>query len=93
MPVQAAGGTCASGLGTAELNQLFAGQVDEYVGLDALRAYPLPDGRVLWLFQDAFYSPTGVAMSTLGDARFVHNAALIQTGSCFRGTPWPQLAR
>ncbi len=89
LPVGAAGGTCASGLGTAELNQLFAGQVDEYVGLDALRAYPLPDGRVLWLFQDAFYSPTGAAMSTLIDARFAHNAALIQTGSCFRALHGP----
>lgn len=86
---QAAGGTCATGVGTADLNQLFAGQVDEYVGLDALRAYPLPDGRVLWLFQDAFFSPTGAPVASLDRANFAHNAALIQQGSCFRAIHGP----
>jgi hypothetical protein len=93
--VIAAGGTCvgagagSDGVGTAELNQLFAGQVDEYIGLDALRAYPLPDGRVLWLFQDAFFAPTGAGPSDLGQAHFVHNAALIQEGGCFRAIHGP----
>ena len=84
VPAAAAGGTCAAGLGTAELNRLFAGQVDEYVGLDALRAYPLPDGRVLWLFQDAFFSPSGAPLDNLGAANFAHNAGLVQQGTCFR---------
>lgn len=87
--VSAAGGTCATDLSTAGFNQLFGGQVDEYVGLDALRAYPLPDGRVLWLFQDAFFSPTGAPVGTLDAASFAHNAALVQQGTCFRAIHGP----
>ncbi|MEK7423559.1 MAG: hypothetical protein AAB131_06905 [Actinomycetota bacterium] len=87
--VLAAGGTCITDLSTASLNGMFAGQVDEYVGLDALRAFPLPDGRTLWLFQDAFFSPTGARIDSLGAARFAHNAALIQTGTCFRAIHGP----
>jgi hypothetical protein len=85
----AAGGTCVADLSTANLNLLFSGQVDEYVGLDALRAYPLPDGRTLWLFQDAYFSPTGARLATLSGARFTHNAALLQTGTCFHAIHGP----
>lgn len=85
----AAAGTCSAGTDTANLNALFAGQVDEYVGLDGLRAFPLPDGRVLWLAQDVFFSPSGIRLSSLSAARFAHNAALIQTGNCFRSIHGP----
>jgi hypothetical protein len=88
-PAEAAGGTCAAELSTAGLNLLFSGQVDEYVGLDALRAYPLPDGRVLWLFQDAFFSPSGARLGSLDAANFAHNAALVQEGACFRAVHGP----
>ncbi|MGD9997822.1 MAG: hypothetical protein AB7L17_07655 [Ilumatobacteraceae bacterium] len=81
--------TCADGTSTADLNRLFAGQVDEYVGLDALRAHQLPDGRVLWLFQDAFFVPGGGRADDLGSAHFAHNAALVQTGACFRAIHGP----
>ena len=87
--VSAAGGTCVGDVGTAGLNTLFSAQADEYVGLDALRAYPLPDGRTLWLFQDAYFSPAGAPMGTLGAARFAHNAALVQTGNCFHALHGP----
>lgn len=87
-PAPAALGTCTTDLSTPRLNALFGGQVDEYGGLDALRAFPLPDGRTLWLFQDAFFAPTG-RVDTLATARFAHNAALVQTGTCFRALHGP----
>jgi hypothetical protein len=96
--VQAAAGTCVAsgagvaGVGTAELNRLFSGQADEYVGLDAPRAYPLPDGRVLWLFQDAFFSAAGSPTATLDQAHFAHNAALLQQGGCFQSLHGPTSA-
>ena len=47
------------------------------VGADYQRAFPLPNGRVLWLFQDAFVdTPTG--------RRLVHNVAMLQSGACFQ---------
>ncbi|MBI5089439.1 MAG: hypothetical protein HZB15_11445, partial [Actinobacteria bacterium] len=85
-------GTCANGTSTADLNQLFGGQVDEYGGLDGVRAAPLPDGRVLWLFQDAFFAPSGGRIASLGDAHFAHNAALVQDGTCFRAIHGPASA-
>ena len=46
-------------------------------------------GRWLWLFQDAFIDHPGLATS-LDGVGFAHNAALLQTGTCFtllhRGT-------
>jgi len=46
-------------------------------GADYQRAFPLPDGRVLWLFQDAFVdTPTG--------RQLVHNVGLLQSGACFQ---------
>ncbi|MCU1360792.1 MAG: hypothetical protein JWN99_2081, partial [Ilumatobacteraceae bacterium] len=91
-PAHAANGACATDLSTAGLNQLFAGQVDQFVGLDAMRTYSLPDGRVLWLFQDAFFSPTGAAADNLANASFAHNAGLIQDGNCFRSLHGPTSA-
>jgi len=59
------------------------------MGADYQRAFPLDDGRVLWVFQDAY-------VELDGNTHLVHNAGAIQTGSCFhvligdeRGTaPW-----
>jgi len=80
---------CAGGNDTASLNRLFAGQVDDLVGLDALRAVDLPDGRRLWLYQDAFVSPDGASRETLTEAGFAHNGALIQDGWCVRSIHGP----
>ena len=59
------------------------------LGWDYQHVYPMGDDRYLWLFQDAFLDHSGT-VSNLGKARFVHNAALMQTGNCFtllhRGT-------
>ena len=70
-------GECG-GLVTAEtLNETFTDSTDGLVGADYQRALELPDGRVFWTFQDA-YIDDGVGGLTL-----LHNAAMIQTGSCF----------
>ncbi len=73
---------CAGGWSSAELNHLLrdhaAGGI---VGADYARAQRLADGRVLWTFQDVFL---GSDPSTLDGTNFVHNAGLVQSGSCFR---------
>jgi hypothetical protein len=59
------------------LNAAFDGSIDGFVGADYQRTYELPDGRVLWTFQDAYLTDGN------GTPTLVHNAALLQTGSCF----------
>jgi hypothetical protein len=59
------------------LNAAFDAGVDGMVGADYQRAFELDDGRVLWVFQDAFVDDGS------GDPTLVHNAAVIQQGSCF----------
>jgi hypothetical protein len=77
-----ASGVCAGGMATPELNSTFSRRVTDYVGMDSLRAVPLPDGRVLWLMQDSFLTRTGDESTLIGSV-FAHNAALVQHGSCF----------
>jgi hypothetical protein len=48
------------------------------IGADYQRAFPLPGGRVLWIFQDAFL-PT-----SHGRPQLVHNVGLLQSGQCFQ---------
>lgn len=67
---------CASGSDPDSLNGFFAAGV-AFRGADYQRAFPLPDGRILWVFQDVFVRGRGATTS------FVHNAALVQQGSCF----------
>ena len=73
-----AGAACASSFDARGLTSLFAGDIGRVVGADYQRAFRLPDGRVLWLFQDAFIrnSPSSV--------RLVHNIGMVQRGRCFR---------
>jgi hypothetical protein len=76
--------TCATSPTAAGLDTFF--RADDAAGLagaDYPHAYPLPDGRTLWLFQDAFVGPD----DQLGDDRFAHNAALVQSGDCFELLP------
>lgn len=80
---------CAADLGYQALDRFFAERVGPVIGWDYQHVYPLGGDRYLWLFQDTFIDHTGV-VGNLGDARFVHNAALLQQGRCFtllhRGT-------
>ena len=81
-PVVAA--ECATDATAAGLDAFFGG--DDAAGLagaDYPHAFALPDGRTLWLFQDAFIGTD----AQLADDRFAHNAALVQTGNCFELLP------
>jgi hypothetical protein len=77
-PLAAAATTaCASGTGPSGLNARFASGIGPVRGADYQRAFPLPGGRTLWLFQDAFIRvPSGAT-------RLVHNIGLVQSGRCF----------
>ena len=79
------GPTCLPGVGPDQLDRLFEFAPGGVVGADTQRATPLPDGKVLWTFQDAEVRlPSGAK-------RLVHNIGMVQDGSCFRtlmgGTP------
>jgi hypothetical protein len=67
---------CAAGTTAADLTAFFAGG-DPIIGADYQRAYPLPGGRILWLFQDAF-------LPTTHGPQLVHNVGLLQSGRCFQ---------
>jgi hypothetical protein len=60
------------GLGATLLQEGFG-------GADYPHPYALPDGRVLWLFQDMHFSNDEM----LGATNAVHNGALIQQGDCW----------
>lgn len=74
---------CAVNDGVQALDQFFAQRVGPVTGWDYQHVYPLGGDRYLWLFQDAFLDHTGT-VNSLASSRFVHNAALIQEGTCFR---------
>jgi hypothetical protein len=83
-PLPAVTEACATETSAVALDTFFA--ADGAAGLaggDYPHVIALPDGRVLWLFQDAFL---GDDTSLFGD-RFAHNAALVQDGPCFRLLP------
>ncbi len=68
---------CEREVTAASLNAAFDVGVDSIVGADYQRAFELPDGRVLWVFQDAYVDDGA------GDPTFAHNAGLIQDGACY----------
>ena len=67
---------CATNLDPAGLNSFFQNNGLLH-GSDYQRAIRLPDGRVLWFFQDVFFR------GRAGQATFAHNAGLVQNGACF----------
>ena len=95
--VGAAPGCGRESLNEAQLDALFAvpglgatGTTQGFGGGDYPHAYPLPDGRVLWMFQDLHFSndenlrndhPSDVASGAATNA--VHNGAIVQQGTCF----------
>jgi len=73
-----AGEVCLGGTTAQHLDTLFDGEPGGVTGADYQRTTGLPDGRVLWTFQDAQVRlPTG-AITT------VHNIGVVQDGTCFR---------
>lgn len=87
VPTAAAVNVCGGGTwGESRLDAAFAspglgatGAQEGLGGGDYPHAYPLPDGRVLWMFQDMHFSNDEV----LGATEAVHNGALIQDGACW----------
>ncbi len=72
-----AGGVCLARVSPAQLDRLFVTEPGGVVGADYQRTMELPDGRVLWTFQDAEVRlPSGA--TTL-----VHNIGMVQDGTCF----------
>ena len=88
--MQAAAAACAPGtnLDASQLTSSFArtglgsyNDVEGYGGGDYQHAYPLPGGRVLWLFQDIYFSNDTDLNEPPNNA--AHNSGLVQQGSCF----------
>lgn len=81
----ARGFACADGLDDNQLTAFFGTEHAGLFGGDYQRAVKLPDGRILWLFQDA------MVRAANGTVRMMHNAAMVQSGLCFTlltdGTP------
>lgn len=73
---------CADDLSAESLDRFLAHRVGPVLGWDYQHVYPLGDDRYLWLFQDAFLDHSGTK-TTFDTARFIHNAAMVQDGSCF----------
>ncbi len=74
---------CARDVSVASLDRFLADRVGPVLGWDYQHVYRLGGDRYLWIFQDAFVDHSGT-VDTLGSARFVHNAALVQQGACFQ---------
>ncbi|MEL6890737.1 MAG: hypothetical protein AAFP84_04020 [Actinomycetota bacterium] len=68
---------CRNGHGPAELDRMFDGDPGGIVGADYPRTLALPDGRVLWTFQDPIVRDTAGALHNL------HNIGIVQDGACF----------
>jgi hypothetical protein len=73
---------CVSSLNSLELDVFFSKRVGPVLGWDYQHVTRLGGDRFLWLFQDTFIDQGGTA-ARLDQARFVHNAALLQEGKCF----------
>jgi hypothetical protein len=80
---------CAASLDAPDLEAFFRERIGPVLGWDYQHVYPLGPDRWLWLFQDAFIDHPGSATG-LNGVGFAHNAALVQSGTCFvlyhRGT-------
>lgn len=92
-PAEAAPGCGRGGLSEAQLDAAFAAPglgatatTQGFGGGDYPRAYPLPDGRVFWMFQDLHFSNDENLLNDVPDGsptNAAHNAGLIQQGTCF----------
>lgn len=69
---------CARSTSASSLTSFFSDGTSPLTGGDYQRATRLPDGRILWTFQDA------LVPNRFGQRILVHNAGLVQTGTCFQ---------
>jgi hypothetical protein len=67
---------CLPDLTVQSLARMFDGEPGGIIGADYPRTLALPNGNVLWTFQDA-------RIRTANGARYVHNIGMIQVGLCF----------
>lgn len=67
---------CLPDLSVQSLSTLFDTEPGGIIGADYPRTLALPNGNVLWTFQDA-------RVRTPDGARYVHNIGMMQVGSCF----------
>lgn len=76
-PAQVSDDVCFDDVSPERLNTLFDTEPAGVVGADYQRALALPDGRVMWTFQDAAVrvGPDEIVI--------VHNIAVMQDGTCF----------
>ena len=72
-----AGTVCLQQVTPDQLGQLFVTEPGGVVGADYQRATPLPNGSVLWTFQDAEVRRPN------GSTTLVHNIGMVQRGNCF----------
>ena len=66
---------CTTSTDPSGLNRFFDNG-PALAGADYQRAFALPDGRVLWFFQDVYFRGRS-------SASFAHDAGLVQNGTCF----------
>jgi hypothetical protein len=71
------GSFCLAGQLPGDLDSLFVGEPAGVMGADYQRTTALPDGRVLWTFQDAEVRKTD------GSTTLVHNIGMVQDRNCF----------
>jgi len=85
-PTRVAGSVCLARDTPAQLSTLFDTEPGGVIGADYQRATELPNGNVLWTFQDA-----EVRLPD-GSSTLVHNIGMMQVGTCFSvlmsGTAW-----
>ncbi len=89
----AAPGCGRVGLDEAQLDAAFAtpglgatSSAQGFGGGDYPHAYPLPDGRIFWMFQDLHFSNDESLLNDVADGsptNAAHNAGLVQQGECF----------
>lgn len=76
-PPFVAGSVCLTHTGAEQLDTMFDTEPGGVIGADYQRATELPNGNVLWTFQDA-----EVRLPN-GTSRPVHNIGMMQVGNCF----------
>jgi hypothetical protein len=65
--------------------EAFGAPIGDWQAGDVPQAYPLPDGRVLWLLNDSFVDASGAHPG----ATFLRNVAILQTARCFQALTGP----